>query len=495
MTRTLLHAVVALVAGAAVVRTASAHPLGNFTVSRYAALAVEPHAVDVHYVVDMAEIPAFQELRRIDTNGDHTVDDAERDAYLARLAPDLARHMTLTVDGTPLALTPGRPTFEEADGAGGMSTLRIELRLSAPLPRAAGAVVFRDGNYAGRPGWQEIVADGASGVGLAESSVPRTDRSHALRDYPEPFLADPPQVQEARFRIGPPAVVGAAGPSQPGAHARAGGFADRMTELVSTKTPLGPWVVLTSLLVAASLGALHALSPGHGKTVVGAYLVGTRGTARHAVFLGLVVTATHTLGVYLLGLVTLSASAWIMPERLFPWISAISGILVLGIGASLAASRLQLALAPAGHPHAHDDLFHTHDGDRHEHHHHDDAHDHHHGHGHSHVPPADTAIGWRSLLALGVSGGLLPCPSALVVMLGAIALGRIGFGLLLIVAFSVGLAAVLTGIGLLLVYSRSFFERLPLDGRLARYVPVASAIVISIAGLAIVAQALARIVT
>src|SRR5437870_7078170 len=101
-----------------------------------------------------------------------------------------------------------------------------------------------------------------------------------------------------------------------------------MTELIDTPGPLGLGLVLTSLLVAAALGALHALSPGHGKTIVGAYLVGARGTARHALFLGLVVTATHTLGVYALGLVTLTASQYIVPEQIFPWLGAASVILV-----------------------------------------------------------------------------------------------------------------------------------------------------------------------
>jgi len=202
----------------------------------------------------------------------------------------------------------------------------------------------------------------------------------------------------------------------------------------------------------------------------------------------MIVTATHTIGVYALGLVTLTASHYIVPERLFPWLGAASGLLVLGIGASLATTRLEAArnghLRGRGHDHEHD-----HRHGHHHHHHHDDGHD----HGHSHVHDAsEGALTWRRLFALGVSGGLLPCPSALVVMLGAIALGRIAFGLLLIVAFSVGLAAVLIAIGLLFVYARRWFNRLPADGRVAQYVPVASALVISVAGLFIVVQALAQ---
>jgi nickel/cobalt exporter len=239
-------------------------------------------------------------------------------------------------------------------------------------------------------------------------------------------------------------------------------------------------LVLGALLVAALLGAFHALTPGHGKTIVGAYLVGSRGTWKHAVFLGLVVTATHTLGVYVLGAATLVASAWVLPERLLPWLSVASGLLVVAVGASILQQRLAIAI----HGHAHGG-------------HRDHAHGHHHHHGehagHSHLPPAGAAPSLRNLLALGVSGGLLPCPSALVVMLGAIALGRTAFGLALILAFSTGLAAVLTAIGLALVFARGLFERLPLDGRVARLAPVASAALISLAGLAIVAEALARI--
>ena len=473
--KTAVHAL-----GAALVAAAThAHPLGNFTINRYAALRAEPRALTVRYVVDMAEIPTFQELRVIDANGDQTLDDAEQRTYLARTAATLAEHLALSVDGMPLGLTPGATSLERLPGAGGLPTLRIEARFSATLGASNGEVAFHDTNFAGRPGWQEVVADGSDGVAVSASTVPRVDRSQALRAYPQDLLQSPPQVTEARFRIAPGVAAPAAAERVAvGTRAGAARFGDRLTELVAARTPLGPWFVLTSLLIAAGLGALHALSPGHGKTVVGAYLVGARGTARHAVFLGLVVTATHTIGVYALGLLTLTAQASVMPDRLYPWISVASGLVVLAVGASLAASRLEAAFA--GHHHHHGPGYHDHD-----HHHHDD--------GHVHLPTAATPLGWRSLLALGVSGGLLPCPSALVVMLGAIALGRIAFGLLLIVAFSAGLAAVLTAIGLVLVHARHLFERLPLDGRLARFAPVASALVISAAGLAIVLQALSRI--
>jgi nickel/cobalt transporter (NicO) family protein len=458
---------------------AGAHPLGNFTINRYAALTVSPRGLAVRYVVDMAEIPAFQELGTIDGDHDGTLSDGEREAYLARAAVYLGERLHLAIDGRPLGLVPESRSMELSPGAGGLPTLRVELGFTSTLPAGNGAVEFQDTNFAGRPGWREVVADSTDGLALAGATVPRTDRSAALRAYPADLLASPPQVSEARFRITAGAAPAPATAAPAGERVGARRYADRLTELISRREPLSFRFVVGALLLAVALGALHALGPGHGKTIVGAYLVGTRGTARHAIFLGLVVTTTHTLGVYALGLVTLGASRWIVPERLFPWLSAASGLLVLVIGASLASTRLSAAL---GVEHHHD----------HDHQHHHDGHHHDHRHGHSHLPPA-AAPGWRSLLALGVSGGLLPCPSALVVMLGAIALGRIAFGLVLIVAFSAGLAGVLTGVGLAFVHARRWFDRMPLDGRLARYVPVASALAISLAGLLIVVQALGQI--
>ena len=466
----------------AVPALSGAHPLGNFTTNRYAALTVEAQAVRVAYVVDLAELPAYREIEVVDMDGNGTIDAAERDAYTARQSAELARGLELTRDGVALPLAPTTSALELTPGAGGLKTLRLEVGYRAELPRPDGEIVFRDHNFAGRPGWQEIVASGADGLRLAGSTVPTTDVTRALRAYPGSMLQAPLRVSEAHFTIAAGAGSPAPVPVPAGARSGAERFGDRFTALIADPAPLGPWTILTSLLIAAILGGLHAFTPGHGKTVVGANLVGSRGTARHALLLGLVVTATHTLGVYLLGLGTLAASAWIVPERLFPWISVISGLLVVAVGASLATSRFRAA---AGHHHHHHHHAHDHDHDHH-HHHHD------HDHGHAHLPPPGTPITIRSLVALGVSGGLLPCPSALVVMLGAIALGRVAFGLALIVGFSVGLASVLTAIGIVLVYARGLLERLPLDGRFARYAPVASALVISLAGIAVVVEALAQ---
>jgi ABC-type nickel/cobalt efflux system permease component RcnA len=258
-----------------------------------------------------------------------------------------------------------------------------------------------------------------------------------------------------------------------------------------------------TLLAAMLWGAAHALSPGHGKTVVGAYLVGSRGTPRHAAFLGLTVTITHTAGVIALGMITLFAANYILPERLFPWISVFSGLTVIVLG--LWTFRLRLrGEGHHHHHHSHDhshDHAHTHDQDHvhdHEHYHehehsHEDGHVHSHGgHTHSHLPPQQ--ISWRSLLALGISGGLLPCPSALVVLLGSIALGKVGFGLALVIAFSLGLALTLTSLGLAFLYAGNILNRrIGEGGRIRfvfRYSPALGSVALTFAGAMIILRAL-----
>jgi ABC-type nickel/cobalt efflux system permease component RcnA len=218
------------------------------------------------------------------------------------------------------------------------------------------------------------------------------------------------------------------------------------------------------------------MSPGHGKTVVGAYLVGSRGTAKHAAFLGATVTITHTIGVIALGLVALFASHYVIPEKLYPVLGFVSGVLVVAIGLSLFTKRLRVSLGVAAHDHDH--RHHDHHGHDHDHRHHD-HHSHDHGAGgHTHLPPgADgSEVTWRSLLALGVSGGIMPCPSALVVMLAAISMNRVGYGLVLVVAFSLGLAGALTAVGLAFIFMEGVLSKVPSSGKIMRALPVASAL-------------------
>lgn len=462
-----------------------AHPLGNFSINRFARLEVRADGLRVHYVIDMAEIPTFQAMPKLDADRDGTVSQAEGMAYLAATRDATLRGLTLRVEGrpVPLASVAGEESWALLPGQGGLQTLRLTFTFAASFTlRAPLAIEFADANDPGRLGWREIVAVAEPGASLRDSTVATTSQSDELRVYPTDMLSSPLDQRQASLLLVPGGSSHAASPAAP-TPAGVDRSADRFAALISAEQ-LSPAVMLGALLLAMVLGAGHALTPGHGKTVVAAYLIGARGTARHALFLGLTVTLTHTAGVFALGLITLFASRYILPERVFPWIGLLSGLLVVAIGASLFVNRLRRA-RDHHHHHAHD----------HEHH-----HDHHHDHGpghhhHHHIPgDDDRPITWRSLLALGVSGGLLPCPSALVVLLSAIALGRVGFGLLLIVAFSAGLAGVLTAIGLALVYASRLFARLPLDGRLPRLLPIASAALVTLAGLGISLEALRGIV-
>lgn len=227
---------------------------------------------------------------------------------------------------------------------------------------------------------------------------------------------------------------------------------------------MGGALVLTGLAVAFGLGAVHALSPGHGKTIVAAYLVGSRGTVRHALLLGAVVTFTHTVSVFALGLGTLFLSQYVLPDRIAPVLGVISGISIVWIGAVLLLKRLRV-LSGHGHTHSHG---------------HDHAHPHEHVHPHEH---GEVSTG--SLIALGASGGLVPCPSALVLLLSAVAVSRVALGLVLLVAFSAGLAAVLMAIGVVALYARQLLGNgdKAAHSPFFRYVPVFSAAVILGVGL------------
>ena len=296
------------------------------------------------------------------------------------------------------------------------------------------------------------------------------------------MLSSPLDVREAGFTLvpGDGTVEGGdtAGRAAEQVGTSIGGVPQRVADLVSVGR-LSAAIVALSMLAAFFWGAAHALSPGHGKAVVAAYLIGDRGTAKHAGFLGLTVTVTHTAGVFVLGAVTLYLSRYILPEVLYPWLSVASGLLVVLIGLSLLYRRLQSIAhdKQAEHTHTHGDHSHVH-------------HDHSHGHTHHHAPADGSKITWRGLIALGVSGGLVPCPAALVLLLGAISLDRLGFGMVLVLAFSAGLAIVLTVVGLLMIYARKLFERYSFEAKVPRLLPVASASVITLAGLGIALAAL-----
>ena len=478
-----------------------AHPLGNFSTSHYAGIRIEGDSIRLRYVLDMAEIPAFQEIRE-----NRIVPEAEHPTlpeYLARKTDALTEGLALEINGQPLVLRREASEIIFPPGAAGLPTLKVGVVYRASFVDAVTVGVsdlhYRDTNLPGRAGWKEIVVTGGSGVKLVRSSVPARDRSRELAEYPTDLLTSPPQDLEAHvvfMREGLPAseplptidekrsflsrvaaTTKAKAPLQPNL---AGTPRNAFTELIPAQGA-GLEIISFAIAVAVALGAFHALEPGHGKTLVAAYLVGARGTAWHALALGLIVTVSHTAGVYLLGAVTLYASRYVLPERLYPWLGVVSGLTIAALGFVMFLRRY----AAGSHPHHHGHHHYAHhagDGGTHD---HDHSEDHHHGHG----PKGSVSL--RALLVLGVTGGIIPCPAALVVLLSAVALRRVGLGLLLIVAFSVGLAAVLIGIGLLVVYARRFMLRFRSEGPLiTRWLPLTSAAVIALSGVIIAAQAL-----
>ena len=459
--RVLAVLVAGLIACFAAPAVASAHPLGNFSINHLAEVSVSSDRVDVRYVLDQAEIPTFQE---------RDLSDGE---VLARKRAEVAKRLVLTVDGRTVALVAaGKPVLTHPMGAGGLHTTRLELPLRA-MVSAPGRVEVRDDTFPGRVGWHAVVPRPAAGTAV-RSDVPAGDPTGGLRRYPQDALSSPADVRVANLAVAPGdgtldapdgrrSVAAGDGAYRDGAAARGGddGREDVLSRAFSDAAA-GKGVLLVLLLTAFAWGALHALSPGHGKAMVAAYLVGTRGTARHAVALGATVTVTHTAGVFLLGVVALGLSEYVLPEDLYPWLNLISGLMVLGVGAYVLRKNVLRRR----------------------------AHQHHHHHHHHHGPDE---LSWRGILAMGTAAGIIPCPSALVVLLGAVAQGEIALGMLMIVAFSVGLAATLTILGLAVVSAGRAITRLNIPARFVTAIPALSALLIVGVGLVLTLQAVPRV--
>jgi nickel/cobalt transporter (NicO) family protein len=426
--RTMFAFALTLAVMATVTGSAHAHPLGNFSVNHVTTVRVSEDEVRLRYLLDQAEIPTLQERS------------LSRAELLERKRAEVLRGLQLTVDGrrVPLELE-GRGLVSFPPGAGGLETSRFEFRLAAPVD-APRAVRLRDDTFEDRIGWRAIVA--APGEGTAvRTGAPSGDPTNGLRRYPEDLLTSPLDRREASFSVRPGAGTLVAPRSEGGDYVASGGRDEGGFAGLFERASAGEGVLLILLLAAFGWGALHALSPGHGKAMVAAYLVGTRGRPRHAVILGATVTVTHTIGVFALGLVTLALSQYVLPEDLYPWLNLVAGVLVVAIGAGVLRSRIRHAKR--------------------------DHHHHHHRH----------EVTRRGILGMGAAAGLIPCPSALVVLLAAVSEHEIGLGMVLIVAFSLGLAGTLTALGLAVVYARRLVPRLKLP-RLVTALPAASALLI-----------------
>ena len=464
--------------------SATAHPLGNFSVNHQTRVQISRDRIDLHYILDQAEIPTFQERR---LSGRET---------LRRKTEEVRENLRLIVNGTRVSPRIGTGTIAFPRGQGGLQTTRVELPLV--YRGRARQVEVRDLTFLGRVGWADVVAERGRGTAV-RTSVSSADPTNRLRTYRGITLQDVTDQRVGRFTVSPgkgtlagPRVQSEVSPppSPPPSDASDRTGEDGLAGLFEDASA-GQGVFVLMLLAAFGWGALHALSPGHGKAMVAAYLVGTHGAPRHAIALGGIVTVTHTIGVFALGFVTLLLSQWVLPEDLYPWLNLAAGLLIVAVGLSVLASRVRWGREHRGEPPS-PDAGHHH------------AHDHEHGHDHSH-PHGErrTANGapdptWRGLAGMGISAGIIPCPSALVVLLAAISQKEIGLGLVLITAFSLGLAATITVLGLLIVQGKraaaAAGSRLRVPPRVIALLPALSTLLILALGIVLTAKAVPDVV-
>jgi nickel/cobalt exporter len=475
--RRLVSALVAVAALSCVLAAqAAAHPLGNFSVNHLSQVRLDEGRAQLTYVLDQAEIPTFQEVQRYDADGSGAIEPgAERGAVLARKLEEIESGLELRIDGAPVALgEPRASSIEYPAGVSDLVTTRVEASYEVPLRGPPAEVELRDETYPGRVGWKAVQALPGSGTDV-QSSVPTEDPTGGLRSYPEDLLESPLDVTSASFSVRPGdgTVSGPDGPA--GRPAGDDGAADGFAGLLTSSDSL----LILLLGAAFAWGALHALAPGHGKSMVAAYLAGSSGKPAHALILGASLTVSHTIVVFALGVVTLALSQYILPEDLYPWLGIASGVMVAAVGFWVMRSRFRRwrALRVRGH-----------------------AQGHRHAHGHAHGPSRGESepTSVRSLVALGAAGGLVPCPSALVVLIAAISQHRVGTGLALILAFSVGLATTLTLLGLVVIHGVRIARRAQLGARLlgGRFVgalPAISATAIVAIGTVIAVRAAAQI--
>ncbi|MFD9333809.1 nickel transporter [Streptomyces sp. NPDC060028] len=504
--------------GLIAVPTAQAHPLGNFSVNHYDGLRLSHDRIEDTAVVDSAEIPTAQDEEATDADRDGTVSPAEAADRAAERCARLAGRTRISVGGERIAWKVGRSTLTYGKGAAGVPVARLTcaLRAAADLSRPAD-VSFASGADVARAGWKEITAVPGDRVRLAESSVPSKSPSDVLRRYPRDGDEQPLAVAGAELRTRPGvdgAAPGAPGPGKPdgvpAARALDRGtvlfpaLEHRLTGLTAGRDltlPVGLLAVLLTLL----LGAGHAALPGHAKLAVAACLARREGGVRAALAVGTTVTATHTAGVLAMGLI-LTAGGGFVGEQLLAWLGAISGAMIAALGTVLAVTAVRALRT--GRPPSHWHHGHSHGdapGETPEHTHahtHAQGHRHDHGdHGH-HTHENDSREGKRprrtglpALLGVGLAAGLVPSPSALVVLLGAIALSRTFFGVLLVVGYGLGMALTLTAAGLLLSGGGSRFaalgeRRLPSLRRYTRYATVLTALAVLGVGVSLALRSL-----
>jgi nickel/cobalt transporter (NicO) family protein len=535
---------------------ASAHPLGNFTTNVSLGLNVSATKVTGNYVVDFAEIPALQIRQKLGV-ARGTVPGAIAKTWGDQECDKLSKKVTLNVASRVTSWSSADSIVNFPTGQAGLSTLRLECAWDANVSAAGSSLKLEvtDNNFADRQGWREMFAVG-TGVALT-TTLPASSTTSVLRNYPSDAIGTPSDVRSARIdsRTGAGSVaksVSSAALASTAVKRGNDGLTDRFQSLVARKS-LSPMFAVGAALLAMLLGGFHALAPGHGKSMMAAYVIGQQGGRRKELAtIGITVAITHTIGVVGLGIAALTSSS-LSPDRTFKWAGVVSGLLVVFVGFGLLRDRLRtyrVARGPVSrrvratdhdhsHPHPHDDHGHDHP-------HHDHAHDEHHephGHGHDHphtnapsritnplrfrrarldqarkdpklvvtehahgggvshthvLPAPGAKVSRRQLVSMGFAGGLVPSPSALVVLLAAVALERVWFGVVLVVAYGIGLAITLIGAGLALVYFEGRLKRwsanstrsTAIGATLVGALPIASAFALIGGGVLLVSRAL-----
>ena len=449
---------------------ATAHPLGNFTVSRATAIAVRPDAVELAYTIDMAEIPTYQEMPTIDTDGDGSASAPELAAWARTEERTILPGLVVRADGRSLALTPGPATASLLPGQAGLDTLRFGASFTGRIEGSSGELTYLDRNADdGRIGWREVTAFG-DGVALSGSDVPTVSPSDQLRTYPQDMLSSPLHVSSMTAGY---TVTGPALGIVPGESTTSGPVARPQSETAGFAGVLAdhglPLIVL-GLLIAFAFGAWHALLPGHGKTLMAGAMVGAGARPRQAFAVATAVASMHSATVIALGLAVVALQRTFRPEVLYPWLGALSGLAAVGVGVYLIRTRWASWRHERRHAHGH-------------------AHEHRSVSG---VIDAGGRLTGKGIATLAFAGGALPAPSALLAMLAAIQVHRVIYGLALVAAFSAGLAVALLGVGVGALRARDAIARRAGD-RVAHLLPMVSAVVIVIAGLAVAARAAAAI--
>ncbi len=499
----------------------AAHPLGNFTINHLTKLSFATGRVSVLYVLDMAEIPTYQAMREVTPDG--KMNAAQLAAWAHSEAVVLLPQLQLRSGTDPVPLTLDAVAARTRPGAGGLPTMYLTLAAHAKLDTSHGPLgsahvprtfTYADATFPGRLGWHDIVV------------APATEPTRELQSYPSALIGSPRALTAIDVAVAPDGTALAHATSQTdaasGVPTVSAARSNQLSDMLARGTSDWGFVALT-FVVAIALGALHALEPGHGKTLLAVSLVGARATVKQAGILAGSLTIAHTIGVLALGVAINLFKGYFVPESIYPWITLLAGVAIAAIGARNVQRQIQarrpLAHAHAHghahvHPHEHDHVHqpfamraHDHAHGAHEHGAHahgDHAHgdhehgaDHHHDHddlehARAHAIPGTAPLTFGGTVWAAMSGGVAPCPAALVVLLAAIALNEVAYGIFVIVAFSFGLALTLTGLGIAVVRGAGWLQGRPQFDRFVHVGPLVSAIVIATIGSIMVGQGFAQ---